>query len=287
MSGRAPLSVTDLFRLTRFWNLIIVALAQLVTALFLMPVFRWGDVRFWLLLVSTTAIAAAGYIINDYYDVKIDLINKPERVVVGKKITRRYAILFHTLLNVFAIAVGFVLSWTIGIIHFGSAFLLWLYSNLLKRKPLIGNLTVAALTGLCVELVNIFYQTDHHLVTIYAIFACFMTLVREIVKDMEDWKGDSTFGCKTLPILWGLRKTKTFVFGVLGVFWATVLVLNQTYSELPDLYFLLFLFLPLSYFGYRLHRADTILDFHRLSRLCKAIMMLGILSMALVGKPLF
>lgn len=261
----------------------IVGFTQLAAAACLIPAFFWGDWRLWVLIFTTAAIAAAGYIINDYYDIKIDLINKPNRVVVGKSITRRYALLFHSALNFFAIAMGFLLSWKIGAIHFVSAFLLWLYSNQLKRQPLVGNLTVALLTGLCVELVNIFYGVNNHFITVYAVFAFFMTLVREIVKDMEDWRGDSTFGCQTLPILWGLRKTKAFVFGVLAVFLLTVLVLNHLFTELPIYYFVLFLFLPVALFGYRLQRADTMLDFHRLSALCKIIMILGIGSMGLVG----
>lgn len=286
MKGRTHFSFRDLFRLTRFSNLLIVALTQLACALFLIPDFRWNDLHFWMLLISTTAIAAAGYIINDYYDIKIDLINKPGRVVVGKSITRRYALLLHSGLNFLAIAVGFILRWEIGLIYVISAFLLWLYSNQLKRKPLVGNLTVAMLTAMCVELVNVFYQEQVHLVTIYAVFAFFMTLVREIIKDMEDWRGDATFGCQTLPILWGLRKTKLFVFGVLVVFLVTVLVVNHLFSNLPDIYFLVFLFFPLSLLGMRLQRADTVSDFRRLSRLCKIIMILGILSMVLVREPL-
>jgi 4-hydroxybenzoate polyprenyltransferase len=277
-----PFSIRDLFRLTRFWNLAIVALTQFATAFWLMPGFRWDDLRLWLLIFSTTAVAAAGYIINDYYDIKIDLINKPDRVVVGKSITRRYALLIHSALNFFAIGVGFLISWKIGLVHFLSAFLLWLYSNQLKRQPLIGNVTVALLTGFCVEIVNFFYGENNSVVTIYAVFAFFMTLIREIIKDMEDWRGDSTFGCQTLPILWGLRKTKTFIFAVLAVFVITVIILNQLFTELPNIYFLLFLFVPLSFLSYRLQRADTTLDFHRLSTLCKVIMMLGILSMGLV-----
>lgn len=287
MAGLIPFSIRDLFRLTRFWNLVIVGLTQLGAAWCRMPGFFWSDWRLWLLIFSTSAIAAAGYIINDYYDIKIDLINKPDRVVVGKAITRRYALLFHSALNFFAIATGFLLSWKIGVINFVSAFLLWLYSNQLKRQPLIGNVTVAFLTGWCVEIVNIFYNTNNHLITVYAVFAFFMTLVREIVKDMEDWRGDSTFGCKTLPIIWGLRRTKGFVFGVLAVFLITVLVLNQRFTELPIVYFLLFLFTPLAVLGYRLQRADTTNDFRRLSTLSKMIMIFGIVSMVLVGAPGF
>src|SRR6185436_21132894 len=92
--------VSSLFRLTRFWNLMIIAMTQYCTAAFLIAREKVIDPRLFMLAVSTCAIAAAGYIINDYYDVKIDLINKPERVVIGKQITRRYALLFHTMLSI-------------------------------------------------------------------------------------------------------------------------------------------------------------------------------------------
>ncbi|MFN7328019.1 MAG: UbiA family prenyltransferase, partial [Bacteroidota bacterium] len=100
--------LVSLFRLTRFWNLTIIAFAQFFTAacLFQRGAGVFIDVWLFILSASTILIAAAGYIINDYYDVKIDLINKPERVVIGKSITRRYAIFFHTALSFLGVALG-------------------------------------------------------------------------------------------------------------------------------------------------------------------------------------
>ncbi|MCE2734732.1 MAG: geranylgeranylglycerol-phosphate geranylgeranyltransferase, partial [Flammeovirgaceae bacterium] len=196
-----------MLRLTRFGNLLIIGFAQTATAFFLVGSHTWQTFSLWLLSSSTIIIAAAGYIINDYYDIKIDYINKPERVVIGKIIPRRFAILFHTLFSVGGIAIGFYLSWQIGVIHFFSAFMLWLYSNSLKRLPLIGNVVIAFLTALSVFIIAVFYKTNINLILIYSLFAFFISLVREVVKDMEDLKGDITFGCKTLPILWGIRKT--------------------------------------------------------------------------------
>src|SRR5450432_771490 len=151
-------TIIALLRLTRFWNLVIIAFSQFATAGLLMGLQHLSDYRLFLLSSSTVMIAAAGYIINDYYDIKIDLINKPERVVIGKSITRRYAILFHTMLSFSGVGIGFLLGWKIGLINFLTAFLLWWYSNSLKRQPFIGNLTVAILTGLSIEIVNVFYK---------------------------------------------------------------------------------------------------------------------------------
>ena len=99
---------------------------------------------------------------------------------------------------------------------------------------------------------------------------------------MEDLKGDITHGCRTLPIVWGFRKTKQLLYGVVFVFGMTVLILDLLYAVLPGVYFLFFLFLPLIILVVYLYRADTVRDFARLSALCKVIMILGILSMTLL-----
>jgi 4-hydroxybenzoate polyprenyltransferase len=272
-----------LLRLTRFWNLVIIGMSQYFAAIFLIDrqlVFDW---KLLILASSTAIIAAAGYIINDYYDIKIDLINKPERVVIGKSITRRYALLFHTVLSVSGVLIGFFLGWQIGVIHFMSAFLLWWYSNSLKRQPFIGNFVVAWLTGISVVIVNVLYDATNALVIIYALFAFFMTLVREIIKDMEDLKGDNTFGCKTLPIIWGIRNTKFVLYLLLAVFVLLVILVNLFYAQLPDYYFIVFLFAPLSLFVYKLLSADTKKDFYKLSQWCKVIMLLGVVSMIFIN----
>ena len=274
--------VISFARLTRVWNLIIIALAQYLTAAFLIDTRTVFDPRLFILSLSTVLIAAAGYIINDYYDIKIDLINKPERVVVGKSITRRYAILFHTLLSLAGVAFGLVLSWKIAAVNFACATILWWYSNNLKRQPFIGNFVVALLTGIAIWLVDSLYKTGHMLIITYASFAFFMTLIREIIKDMEDLKGDQTFGCQTLPIVWGIRKTKYFIYGIVSVFVMTVMALNYYYVRLPVDYFSLFLFIPLLWFLIRLLRADTKKDFNWLSGFCKIILLLGILSMPFI-----
>jgi 4-hydroxybenzoate polyprenyltransferase len=107
-----------------------------------------------------------------------------------------------------------------------------------------------------------------------------MTLIREVIKDIEDLKGDNSFGCKTLPIVRGIRKTKIFIYILLIAFAGTVVMLNQLYQALPFKYHTVFLFVPLLWLLFRLITADMKKDFTRLSIYCKVIMMLGILSMA-------
>ena len=274
--------VVSFLRLTRVWNLLILALAQYFTAVMLIDRANVFDLRFFLLAASTGLIAAGGYIINDYYDIKIDLVNKPERVVIGKGITRRYAILLHSVLSFLGLAIGVFLNLRIGAINFVSIFLLWWYSNDLKRQPFIGNVVVALLTALSILIVDALYRTGNSLIVIYASFAFFMTLIREIIKDMEDLKGDDTFGCRTLPIVWGIRKTKVLIYVIMCLFVITVIVLDKLHVVLPEFYFILFLFLPLLWLMYKLIVADTKKDFAQLSVFCKVILLLGVLSMAFV-----
>ena len=275
--------LTSLVRLTRFWNLVIIAVSQYFTVYFLVDPKLITDWRLLVLAASTVMIAAGGYVINDYYDVKIDLINKPQRVVIGSSIPRRLALLLHSFLSITGTLAGFLLKWEIAAINFISAFLLWWYSNSLKRQPFVGNLSIAFLTALAIFVIPFLYpQANIVYVMIYGMFAFFATLLREIIKDIEDLKGDDTFGCRTLPIVWGLRRTKNLIYLLAAAFVIVVLAIHLKVDPLPMRYFTVFLFAPMAWLVIQLVRADTRKDFSRLSIVCKVIMLLGVFSMALV-----
>jgi len=282
----ANFSLKGFILVTRFWNLLIIVLAQYFTAIFLVQTHQsllqtLSDKRLFLMVFSSVIIAAAGYIINDYYDVKIDLINKPHRVVVGRILKRRVAMVAHTILNFTGIAIGFLLSWQIGVINFMTAIILWLYSNQFKRIALVGNITVALLTALSIYVINVLYHQNNYLVIAYALFAFTFTLIREIIKDMEDVKGDQTFGCKTFPVVYGLRKTKIFLYVLSVVFLVGLAMLTYSFIGIYMAYFSLLLSIPLGILVYYLYSADTTRHFNVLSNYCKIVMMLGILSMAI------
>ncbi|MFP4090590.1 MAG: geranylgeranylglycerol-phosphate geranylgeranyltransferase, partial [Cyclobacteriaceae bacterium] len=232
-----------------------------------------------LLVFSTTVIAAAGYLINDYYDIKIDFINKPNKVIVGRVLKRRMVMFAHTLLNMLGIGIGFFLSPMVGLVNFSAAFLLWLYSNQLKRLPLIGNVTIAFLSGLSVWVIGLYYPQQELLVFTYAVFAFGISLVREIIKDIEDMQGDETSGCKTLPIILGVRYTKFFLYFLSALFIFLLFFMSGMIGNQQLIYFFLLLIIPIAYFITRLVYADTKREFSFLSNFCKLIMLSGILSM--------
>ena len=272
-------------RLIRVQNLLIVVLTQFMARLFLVRPDEGGrwqlltDPTIWLLSLSTVCIAAAGYIINDYFDVKIDLINKPERVVIGRYLRRRVAMGVHQVFNVAGCLIGLYLSKWVFLVDVLSVSLLWFYSAQFKRQPLIGNVIVSLLTALSLIVLAVYYHQNTDMLLIYALFSFGITLIREIIKDMQDIRGDARFGCRTLPIVWGLRRTKYLLYGLIGAFiMALFLITNSLHTIRLTVIFLLLL-IPIAWLIYRLVLADTRRDFGYLSNLCKLIMLLGIISM--------
>lgn len=271
----------NLLKLLRWKNLLIVGVTQYAAAYLLIESLPLQslitNLEMLALSISTVLITAAGYVINDYYDVKIDYINKPQRVVVGRFLKRRSSIVLHAWLNTIGILLGTWVSWKIGIIDFFAIGLLWLYSNQLKRLPLLGNIAVALLTGLAVFIVYIFFKESLFLFAAYATFAFFISLIREIIKDMEDVEGDRKFGCKTLPISIGIRKSKMVIYLVSLIFLGSVVLLLQ---QEPKFWWVFSgLTLMLAWLNYRLFKADKNIDFTKLSTLSKQIMILGLISM--------
>lgn len=250
-------------KLTRPLNLIIIAITMYGIAWYFEGVYDIDknlgiqSVTFFLLVFSTILIAAAGNIINDYFDIKADLINKPDRVVIGKYVKRRVAIVSHWGINFIAFAIAIYLSWRLQtywylFIHLLSINLLWYYSLRLKREFFIGNFLIAGLTAIVPLLVGYYYYhireingfpiTEHsfypfaeNTIENYTIlltfsisgFAFVMNLAREIIKDMEDVEGDKKLRAKTLPIVLGIPKSKWIAGIVLS---ATILISGSIWA---------------------------------------------------------
>lgn len=275
------LLIQNLLKLIRWQNLLIIMATQYFATYCLIGNMNirelLTDLNLFLLSISTVLIAAGGYIINDYYDIKIDYVNRPDRVVVGRFLKRRSILFLHAFVTAFGVLIGISISWQLGLVNFLAAGLLWLYSNQLKRLALLGNISIAFLTGLAVIVVYILYQESVFLFSAYAFFAFFISLIREIIKDMEDIEGDRKFDCKTLPIVIGQRKTKLVVYFIAIIFIVVVAIILQ--REPKFWYVLGGLTLMLSWLVSKLARADKVRDFANLSTLSKQIMILGLISM--------
>ncbi|OHX68454.1 prenyltransferase [Flammeovirga pacifica] len=281
------IGIKDFLKLVRFNNLMIIFVTQWFARIFLIgPFEEWKyhltDIGFWLLTLSTSLIAAAGYIINDYYDIKIDAVNKPNKQVVGKVMKRRVAIFTHTIFNFIAIMIGLFLSKEIGSIFFFTTFWLWLYSNNLKRRAFIGNISVAAMTSMSIFLVNIYFIEHNRAVYQFGLFAFFVSIIREVIKDLEDKEGDAQFGCKTLPIIWGDKKTKVFVYLLFAIF---VIMSGVIISQMTNPYFQYYftaLLLPAFILMGLLYKASSVKNYHDISKWIKYYMLAGIIGMIFI-----
>lgn len=275
-------SLFHYFKLVRAPNLAIILLAQYFTAIFIVGGGDWRpyvfDVNLFLISLSTILTAAGGYVINDYHDIKIDFVNKPDRVIVGHKVKRRHAIAAHLALTLPAIFIALLVHPAIALIASASSFLLWHYSYL-KTKPFLGNIVVAALTAMCLILVAVYYRQNELLIMIYAVFSFGITLIRETLKDLEDVQGDADFGRKTIPVMWGAHNSKLLLLGlvfafILSLFLMTIWLDNPAIK----IYFAVFM-IPMIFFIYKLIRSDSKGNYSFLSVFCKFLMLGGILSM--------
>lgn len=280
-------TISAFFRLVRANNLLIIVLTQYMARIFLVgPKAEWRsyifDYKQFMLVSATVCIAAAGYIINDYFDIKIDLVNKPHEVIIGRLIKRRWAILHHQILNFIGIALGFFLGLKVFLINVFAVSALWFYSERFKRQAFIGNFLVAFLTSFSLIVLAVYYKRNEMYVNIYALFAFSISLIREIIKDMEDIRGDARYGCRTLPIIWGIRRTKILLYMFIVIF---VSILFFMAYNLHNRYLIVIFSGSIIVFTWlmnKLYWANRKKDFTLLSRICKIIMLGGIASMIFV-----
>tara|TARA_B100000809_G_scaffold47690_1_gene42363 strand:- start:23507 stop:24583 length:1077 start_codon:yes stop_codon:yes gene_type:complete len=337
-------------KLIRLPNLIIIVLTQYAI--------RWGiiypiifnfsggqdipnvglkmtEIHFFLLSLSTTMIAAAGYIINDYFDVKVDRVNRPDKIVVGKYIKRRVAMGAHIVINTIAILIGAYLAYTLGnwklvFIQILSAGALWYYSTMFKKQVIIGNVVVALLAALVPFVAGLYEIVLQHAavddtvnallfrleeytpfeevefalvatlkiimywVLAFSFFAFISSMVREIIKDIEDYDGDKKYASNTLSVVYGKAKAKIIAQGLGLVMIAMIgylqylqmsenpggedaeLVKAQTRALITVMYLLFTVQIPLIYVVYKLKLANLKIDYHKLSISMKFIMIAGV-----------
>ena len=311
----------QILKLTRPLNLLIIALTMwLMRYYVLRPMvavngfeLQFSNFNFLLLVLSTVLIAAAGNVINDYFDQRTDRVNKPKDIIVGVHVTRRVAMAVHQIFNLIGLALAVWVAWRIGmwklsILSFFAAGSLWFYSVQFKRDLIIGNVIVAFLAGLVPLIVGIyeiplliktygnevvqFYAqnvpdgnpSDYfrfmlYFIMGYAAFAFILNLIREIQKDMADIKGDIRIKARTIPIVYGLKKAKYVTAGL--IIFTMVLLVYLQQKVVDDLYSLIYLIIailiPLALSLWYNHRAVRRPEFVRAGNFLKLAMLGGIL----------
>lgn len=300
--------VIAFFKLIRIENLLIIAITQwCIKYLVFAPInefSKFTPTLFTISLFSTLLIAAAGYIINDYFDVKTDRINRPETVVIDVVIKRRWAMILHIIFNAIGLILGLYLSLKchslkLLLFQISSILLLWFYSTHFKKQLLVGNIVVSLLTAtiplmpmvyeyyliggidpFVTLMIGDFLKMLVIIVLGYSAFAFLMSFTREVIKDMEDYKGDIQTGCKTMPIVWGMITSKVVTFFLIIItIGLLLLACFKFYKEqkfIAVYYILGLITVPLLILIIQIIRAKTSKDFKMASLLLKFTMLFGI-----------
>ena len=298
--------VLNYLKLIRPINLLLIVLVQLLIKYALFNPFEafttLSDSQFLLLVLATVCIAAGGNICNDLYDVAIDRINKPSKVIIGNSISEKKASIFYVVITSAGVLLGFYLANIIGkpayvTLFIGIAALLYVYATYLKTMLLIGNILIAVLVAMSLLVVGVFdlipatsasnqaaQWAVFKIVVHYALFACILNFIRELVKDLQDINGDKNGGKNTLAISIGRSRATNVVF-VLGAL-LTLGVIYYMYEVLyahtwAVLYFLFLVVAPLLLFCIKSFEAEKPKDYKLLSILLKLTMVTGICSMLL------
>lgn len=271
--------VKALFFLVRFPNLIIIALTQFLIAYYV--IHAEFDIKLYALILSTVLVAASGNIINDYFDVRFDHINKPNEIWVGKVFKRRTILILHWVISILAVLIGAVSSIYVGIVDVFCVSLLWFYSQKLKCVPLLGNLIVSFLTAFVVFIMVLkygYFESDIYLL-IY--FSFLLNFIREITKDIEDIRGDYTFDCKTIATVNGIAYSKKILVSLQFVLVSSFITL-MFFLEYKFQLYIVFTLLPLSLIlFYKTWKAHKKKHFKTLSRIEKLLILIGVCSLVI------
>lgn len=302
-------------RLVRWSNLLfLAALVWLMEKWVAVPILdkvAFGEQLPWFVLLLTGAaillIAAGGYVVNDYFDVKIDRINRPDAVIVTRSISKPAAMRLSISLSIAGALCGIAAAWllrsmTLGIIYVLVPGLLWFYSSSYKRLLIIGNLIIALLAGLTplvIALANVaqlkllyasilpYTTLEHDLYAWlggFALFAFLLTWIREIIKDLQDQMGDRELECHTMPVVWGETWTKIFVtlliaitLALIGWLWWAVLPFDKSWTGLSTRYIALGIVIPTICTLWLLWSAKISSDYKTCQQVVKFTMLIGML----------
>ncbi len=294
----------DYLRLVRLPNLLIVTLTMvLVRYCLILPAFKaeyfitgffpsyLPDVIFFMLVVSVVLITAGGYIINDYFDVHIDAVNRPGKNIVGTRLKEKTALYLFIVLSAIGSILGFFVAIKIskpglGVLHLFAVASLWMYSSFYKRRLFIGNVIVALLCAISVLIVGLFepeFYKNFVFLTWFVVPAFLLTLIRELIKDIEDIDGDELSQCKTAPIVLGIRTTRLVILGliaVLVIYLFYILKENFFTNTVINFWYLSgIFFIPIAALFYLVLTAREKKDFYYASLFSKLLMLGGVLSM--------
>ena len=280
-----------MFVVVRGFNLAMIVVAQYITAIFIMaPNQSLSEVLldrtlFALILASVAAIAS-GYIINNFYDSEKDSINRPQQVSVEKMVSQNTKLILYFILNISVIIAASYVSFRAVLFFSVYIFAIWFYSHKIKKRPVVGNLTSAILTITPFFAIFLYYKNFSSLIFVFGFYLFLVLSMRELIKDLQNLKGDLLQNYKTIPVVYGEKYAKLMIIVLVACNVSVTLFLLKSYAlERMDYFFytsisLLFVVLLL------LHKAQNRQQYSRIHSLLKLLVLLGVFSIVLLNPSL-
>ncbi|MFO7718826.1 MAG: geranylgeranylglycerol-phosphate geranylgeranyltransferase [Gillisia sp.] len=284
---RLLLKMLSLFSVIRGYNILILILAQYLTSAFILaPELPLRDVIFdpnlFFLILSSATVIASGYIINNFYDSEKDLINRPKKTMLDRFVSQRTKLSVYFILNFAAIFFASYASFRAVVFFSLYIFVIWFYSHRLKRILFVGNLVASILAIIPFFVVFIYYKNFETVIFIHATFLYLMIVMRELVKDLENLKGDLILNYKTIPVVYGEKWSKFFlsVLTILSVI--PILLLTTKFETGMMMYYFYLCLLLLVFFVLFLYFSAAKWQYLLLHNILKFIIVAGVFSILLI-----
>jgi len=282
----------SLFSVIRLYNIFIIIIAQYFTSIFIISIDTsissiLFDFQLFLLILSSSIAIASGYIINNFYDYEKDLINKPIKSKIDKVIRKRTKLSLYITLNFLCIYTSSLVSWRSVLFFTIYIFVIWLYSHKLKRILFIGNIVSSLLSVIPFFIILIYYKNFELIIFLYAIFLFLIVYMREIIKDLENIKGDFTLDYRTIPVVYGEKSSK-YLLSIVSLFTVAIIyILLSGFDTGMMFYYYYFSIAVLLFFIIILWKYDSKKYYNFLHNLLKFLIVLGVLSIVLIDFDLF
>ena len=285
------LKIISIFSVVRGYNIGLIVLAQYLTSVFILahetPILEvLLDPSLFALVFSTVAAIASGYIINNFYDQEKDLINRPQKSILDHMVSQKTKLSLYFVINVLALLFSSFISLRAGLFFAGYMFFIWLYSHKIKKQPVLGNLTSALLSITPFFAILLYFKNYNLLIFVFGFYLFLILAIRELVKDLENIKGDLTLNYKTVPVVYGEKATK-LMMSILIALNCLVSVLLVFYFELrlmhsffigATVYLILLLFM--------IWNAQRQQDYNRIHNFLKFLILAGVFSILLLDPTL-
>ncbi|WP_438977889.1 geranylgeranylglycerol-phosphate geranylgeranyltransferase [Polaribacter sp.] len=283
--------IVSLLSLVRGYNVLVLVIAQYLASIFIFSPEKslrlvLFDVHLHFLILSTICVVSAGYIINNFYDIKVDKINRPIKTGIDNYIRQETRLTLYFVLNFIGCLFGLLVSFRAAVFFAVYIFAIWIYSHKLKKYPFIGLLSATIITILPFFVVFIHFKNFSKIIFVHAIFLFLVLMVRELIKDLENLKGAIANNYNTFSVAYGEKYTKNVCL-VLLVFTIVPVIFLFNYPGIDDMrYYFYFAGLMLVFVAFYLIKSYSVQEYRRLHNLLKILLLLGVFSLVFLDTSL-